>query len=119
MKRLRKKEAQFISNRLADVDLSIMEAFIMKEVDAVEHHVACYPTRKALWEYIKNIGLEYMLQFLLSTFCQLYKHCSTGGERYTRLLASWYQRTAALAYSNSKTQDTKMLWLLANTDIQL
>ena len=70
MKRLRKKEALFISNKLAEVDLSIMAAFVTKEVDMTEHHVTWYPTRKALWQYVKNEGLEEVLQFLLSTFCQ-------------------------------------------------
>ena len=111
MKRLRKKEALFISNKLAEVDLSIMAAFVTKEVDMTEHHVTWYPTRKALWQYVKNEGLEEVLQFLLSTFCQWYKECSTGGERYTRLLASWYQQTVTLACANSETQDTKTLWL--------
>ena len=110
MKRLRKKEVLFISNKLAEVDLSIMAAFITKEVDMTEHHI-CYPTRKALWQYVKNEGLEEVLQFLLSTFCQLYKECSTGGVHYTCLLASWYQRTVTLACANSETQDSKLLWL--------
>ena len=48
MKRLRKKEALHISNKLAEVDLSIMEAFVTKEMEATEHHVAYYPTRQAL-----------------------------------------------------------------------
>ena len=48
-----------------------MAAFVTKEVDMTEHHVTCYPTRKALWQYVKNEGLEELLQFLLSMFCQL------------------------------------------------
>ena len=96
---------------MAEVDLSIMAVFITKEVDTTEHHITCYPTRKALWQCVKNKGLEEVLQFLLSTFCQLYKECSTGGERYTRPLASWYQLTVTLACANSETQDTIMLWL--------
>ena len=91
MKRLRKKEVLFISNKLAEVALSVMAAFVTKEVDTTEHHITCYPTCKAIWQYVKNEGLEEVLQFLLSTFCQLYKECSTGGEHYTHLLASWYQ----------------------------
>ena len=88
MKQLRKKEALFISSKLAEVNLSIMAAFVTKEVDTTEHHVTCYPTRKALWQYVKNKRLEEVLQFLLSTFCQLYKECSTGGKSYTSLLAT-------------------------------
>ena len=91
MKQLRKKEALFISNKLAEVDLSIMAVFVVKEMDTTEHYVTCYSTCKALWQYVKNEELEEMLQFLLSTFCQLYKECSTGGKHYTHLLASWYQ----------------------------
>ena len=88
-----------------------MAVFITKEVDTTEHHVTCYPTRKALWQYVKNEGLEELLQFLLSTFCQLNKEYSTGSERYTCLLVSWYQRIVTLACANSETQDTKTLWL--------
>ena len=51
-----------------------MAVFITKEVGTIEHHVTCYLTHKALWKYIKNEGLEDLLQFLLSTFCQLYKN---------------------------------------------
>ena len=65
MKRLRKREALFISNKLAEVDTLIMGAFVTKEMDAIKHHVACYPTRKALWEYLKYNGLQRVLQFFV------------------------------------------------------
>ena len=63
MKRLRKKEALFISNKLAEVDLSIMAAFVTKELDTTKYHVTCYTTCKALWQYVKNEGLEEVCSF--------------------------------------------------------
>jgi len=47
-RRLLKKEVTFTSRRLQKLDLDIMEAFVMKEVKAVESHVVCYPERQAL-----------------------------------------------------------------------
>jgi len=40
-----KKEVMFTSCRLQKLDLDVMEAFVVKEVEAVELHVACYPER--------------------------------------------------------------------------
>ena len=44
-RRLLKKEVMFTSRRLQKLDLDVMEAFIVKDVEAVESHVACYPER--------------------------------------------------------------------------
>jgi len=44
-RRLLKKEVMFTSRRLQRLDLDVMEAFVMKEMEAVESHVACYPER--------------------------------------------------------------------------
>ena len=43
-RRLLKKEVLFTPHRLHKLDLDIMEACV-KEVEAVESHVACYPER--------------------------------------------------------------------------
>ena len=44
-RRLLKKEVMFTSRRLQKLDLDVMEAFVMKKMEAVESHVACYPDR--------------------------------------------------------------------------
>ena len=44
-RRLVKKEVMFTSRRLQKLDLDVMEAFVVKEMEAVESHVACYPER--------------------------------------------------------------------------
>ena len=44
-RRLLKKEVMFTSRRLQKRDLDVMEAFVVKEMEAVESHVACYPER--------------------------------------------------------------------------
>ena len=44
-RRLLKKEVVFTLRRLQKLDL---EAFIVKEVEAVELHLVCYPERQAL-----------------------------------------------------------------------
>jgi len=44
-KKTRKKEVMFTSRRLQKLDLDVMEAFVVKEMVAVESHVACYPER--------------------------------------------------------------------------
>ena len=40
-RRLLKKEVMFTSRRLQKPDLDVMEAFVVKEMEAVESHVAC------------------------------------------------------------------------------
>ena len=44
-RRLLKKEVMFTSRRLQKLDLDVMEAFVVKEMEAVESYVACYPER--------------------------------------------------------------------------
>jgi len=46
-----------------------MEAFVVKEVEAVELHVACYPETQALWSHFKHTKkLGKMMEFLKKTF---------------------------------------------------
>jgi len=47
IKRLLKKEVMFTPCRLQKLDSDVMEACV-KEVEAVESHVACYPERQAM-----------------------------------------------------------------------
>jgi len=42
---LLKKEVMFTSRCLQKLDLDVMEAFVVKEMEAVESYVACYPER--------------------------------------------------------------------------
>jgi len=42
---LLKKEVMFTSRSLQKLDLDVMEAFIVKEMEAVELHIACYPEK--------------------------------------------------------------------------
>ena len=44
-RRLLKNEVMFPSRCLQKLDLDVMEAFVVKEMEAVESHVACYPER--------------------------------------------------------------------------
>ena len=44
-RRLLKKEVMFTSRRLQTLELDVIEAFVTKEVEAVEWHVACHPER--------------------------------------------------------------------------
>ena len=68
----------------------------------------------------------------ITVFCQNSANCTENAaqvaERYTRLLANWYQQTVSLAYANSETPDTKRLWvalmssykeIVGSTDVQL
>ena len=95
-KRLRKREVEFICKHLQKADLEIMEAFVVKEVERVEYHLICYQTRQELWKYLKSTKLNGILKFCLETFCDLFLKHSTGGERFARLLATWYQQTGTL-----------------------
>ena len=54
VRRLRKREVKFIRDRLQGLDLEIMEAFVIREAEAVEYHVARYPERQALWTHFKS-----------------------------------------------------------------
>ena len=48
IRHLLKKEVMFTLRGLLKLDLDIMEAFVIKEVEAVESQVARYPERQAL-----------------------------------------------------------------------
>lgn len=118
-RRLRKSEVKFIRSRLHELDLEIMEAFVVKEVETVELHVACYPERQALWSHLKRSKkLGKMMEFLKNTFCELFSGHSTGAERFGRLLAAWYQRTGALACATISTQSCSELWRALTCDFK-
>ena len=90
-KRLRKKEILFIEKRLQELDLEVMEAFVIKEVENVEQHISINPKRQALWQYIRtrpNPRIWKLLEFLQGTFCQLFGAHYKGKERFGRFLAA-------------------------------
>ena len=80
VKRLKKKKVLFIGNRLLQIDLTIMEAFITKEIRTYVP-VSTLSCAKKLQMHLKSKGLQSVLNCYLSTFCQLYKECSIGGEQ--------------------------------------
>ena len=47
-KRLQKKEILFIEKRLKELDLEVMEASVIKEVETVEQHISIYSKRQRL-----------------------------------------------------------------------
>jgi hypothetical protein len=54
--------------------------------------------------------------FLRKTFCeQFYAHC-TGAERFSRLLAAWFQKTGALACASMATEQCSRLWASLTSD---
>ena len=55
---LLKKEVMFTSRRLQKLDLDVMEVFLVKEMEAVESHVACYPEVSAVSVYMLRRGLR-------------------------------------------------------------
>ena len=112
-RRLRKSEVKFIRGRLQELDLDIMEAFVVKEVETVELHVACYPERQALWSHLKR---SKKLGKMKNTFCELFSGHSTGTEHFGRLLAAWYQRTGALACAAISTPSCSELWRALTCD---
>ena len=55
----------YIEKRLKQLDLEVMEAFVIKEVETVEQHISLYSTRPFLWEYMKiSVILGKLLEFL-------------------------------------------------------
>ena len=104
-RRLWKSEVKFIRSCLKELDLEITEVFVVKEVEAVELHVACYPERQVLWSHLKRSKkLGKMMKFLKNSFCELFGGHSTGAERFGCLLAAWYQKTGTLACAAMSTQ---------------
>ena len=102
---------------IQELDLEIMEVLVVKEVETVELHVACYTERQALWSHLKRSKkLGKMIEFLKNTFCELFSGHSTGAERFGRLLAAWYQRTGALVCAPISTQSCSELWRALTCD---
>ena len=86
-----KSEVKFIRCHLQELDLAIMEAFVVEEVETVE--------------------------FLKSTLCELFSgHSTPGAECFVRLLATWYQRIGALACAAMSTQSCSELWRALTCD---
>ena len=75
-----KREVKFIRDRLQGLDLEIMTAFVVSEVEAVEYHVAHYPERQALWTHLKSSKKqEKLMKFLRGTFFKLfYENCTSA-----------------------------------------
>ena len=105
-KRLRKKEILFIEKRLKELDLEVMEAFVINEVENVEQHIYIL---KALWQYKTrpNPRIWKLLEFLQGTFCQLFGAHYKG---FGRFLAAWYKEVGTLACDKLSTHNTSTLW---------
>ena len=55
----------YIEKRLKELDLEVMEVFVIKEVETVEQHISLYSTRLVLWHYMKtSLRLGKLLEFL-------------------------------------------------------
>ena len=112
-KRLRKKEILFIEKRSKELDLEVMEAFVINEVENVEQHIYIYIyILKALWQYKTrpNPRIWKLLEFLQGTFCQLFGAHYKGKERFGRFLAAWYKEVGTLAFDKLSTHNTSTLW---------
>ena len=60
-----KKEVMYIEKRLKELDLEVMEAFVIKEVEKVKQHISLYSTRLVLWQYMKtSLRLGKLLELL-------------------------------------------------------
>ena len=60
-----KKEVMYIEKCLKELDLEVMEAFVIKEVETVKQHMSLYSTRLVLWQYMKtSLSLGKLLEFL-------------------------------------------------------
>ena len=63
----------YIEKLLKELNLEVMEAFVIKEVETVEQHISLYLTRVVIWHYMKtSLRLGKLLEFLQRTFCQLF-----------------------------------------------
>ena len=51
----------YIEERLKELDLEVMKAFVIKEVETVEQHISLYSKRLVLWHYIKT-NLKHLWQ---------------------------------------------------------
>ena len=72
MKWLRKKEALFISNKSAEVDLLVMAMLIMKEVDVIEHHiVSMLPNTQSPMSVHKEPGVGICVAVFIPKFAIL------------------------------------------------
>ena len=59
------KEVMYIEKRLKELDLEVMKAFVIKEVETVKQHISLYSTRLVLWQYMKtSLRLGKLLEFL-------------------------------------------------------
>ena len=97
---LQKSEVKFIQHRLQELDLEIMEAFVVKEVEAVQLNIACYPNRQALWSHLKCSKKGKWWKFLKSTSLVFLPH----GTRE--------QCSSLCSYVNTKLQ-----WIVESTDL--
>ena len=116
-RRLKKGEVKYISERLREIDMEVMKAFVVKEVDTVEHHVVSYSSRQDLWLYmIGERRLYLLMDFLLMTFSDLFSAHCIGKEQFAGFLADWYQRLATISCDTLSTPQTCEVWMLLTTD---
>ena len=85
-KLLRKRELQYITKRIRDIDTSIYTAHIEKLMDEKESiQLSTFSQRNHLWKHWKACGkLSTLLQFLAEGFCDLMLKHVKGKERFAR-----------------------------------
>ena len=110
---LGKRELQYLLERLKDLDMQVLRAFVVKRVDEREAtHISYYRQRQELWFTWKSMAkLDALLTFLLGGILELFGQHTTGTERFARFLVAWYNFVGSLACSCIGNDRSNAVWL--------
>ena len=111
---LTQHERRHVLERLRSADMSIFTAFVKKHMDESEAvQLSFYEERRRLWYAWNESGrLSTLLSFLLSGFCDLLEHHTTGGERFARFLVAWHNFVGTLACNPEGVAELEAWWSL-------
>lgn len=110
--RLGKRQLEYLTDRLRDIDTDIFVANVAKEMDDKEVvQLTMVEARGEMWKYWKNSEkLKLLAVFLLNGFCELLETHATGKKRFARFLFSWYEFVSTLAVATRETAASQQIW---------
>lgn len=109
---LSKQQLQYVIERMKTLDLCILRAAVIKQVDESEAvHLRYYSPRQELWESWKlTAKLDALLKYLLEGFVEQFRLHTTGAERFARFTIAWNNFVGSVACSSLETVSSCTLW---------
>ena len=112
-RRLGKRQLQYLTGRLRDIDVDVYVTNIAKQMEDKEaFQLTTFKCTGKMWRPWKSSGeLKLLAVFLLTGFCDLLETHTTGKERFARFRFAWYEFVGTVSVAARETAASQKEWV--------